>query len=105
MFSRIDAPRLHPRMDRLTIDAGIDQEMDDVDIFGAQFARHGLRDGAKAEFCGGERRKAGAAANARGRAGEQDSPRAALQHVSGSLAAHQKPRITGKLPRLEEQIA
>jgi hypothetical protein len=74
-------------VDRLTVDRAIDDEMGDVDIPGHELARHGLCDPAQAEL---RRRKsgvAGAASQAGGRTGEQDSAATAWHHVARRLAA------------------
>src|SRR5258706_16412994 len=44
------------------IDAGVDDEMGNMDMLGTEFARHRLRHRAQSELCTGKGRKAGAAA-------------------------------------------
>src|SRR5882757_9992509 len=65
------------------IDAGIDDQMRDMDVFGAELARHRLRHRAQAEFGAGKGGKAAAAAQARGRTGEEDVAVATRQHQPG----------------------
>ena len=67
---RLDPPLPHP----FGVDAGIDDEVGDVDVFRPELARGRLGHGAQAEFGAGERRIAGSAAQARGRTGEEDIP-------------------------------
>src|ERR1700722_6553564 len=72
-FRGIDAGRgLHALMDRLAVDAGVDQQMDNVNIPWSELARHRLGHGAQAELCRRKCRKPLAAANAGGGARKQD---------------------------------
>src|SRR5258705_4537277 len=64
----LDPPLAYP----LGVDAGVDDEVGDVDVFGAQFARGRLRDCAQAELGAGERRVSRSAAQGGGRPGEED---------------------------------
>src|SRR5262249_31617023 len=65
------------------VDAGVDDEMRDMDVLRPELPRHALGDGAQAELGARKRRIADAAANARGRAGEEDAALAARQHQAG----------------------
>jgi len=96
--------RLHAQMDGFAVHPGVDQEMHDVDILGPEFAGHGLGHRAKSEFRRRECRKALAAADAGGRSGEENRTAPPGEHVARSLTADQKPAVTRKLPRLEEQL-
>src|SRR4051794_38222955 len=69
----LDPPgRLHALMDGFAIDAGVDDEMDDVNILRPELARHGLGQRAETEFGRCKRSKPLAAADACGRTGEKD---------------------------------
>src|SRR5581483_166427 len=54
------------------VDAGIDDEMRDMDVLRPELARHRLRHRTQAELGAGESGKAAAAAHRGGRAGEED---------------------------------
>ena len=82
------------------IDAGIDDQMRDMNVLGTELARHALRDRAQAGLGAGERRIADAAANARGGAGEEDAAFAARQHQPGGFAAGQESGIAAQFPNL-----
>ena len=84
------------------IDAGIDDQMRDMDVLRAQFARHRLRHGAQAEFGAGKRRIAGAATERRGGAGEEDVALAARQHQPRRLASGEEAGVARHLPDLPE---
>src|SRR5882672_8358103 len=73
---RLDPPLPYP----FGIDAGIDDEMGDVDVLRAQLAGGRLRHRAQAEFCAGKRRITAAAAQGGRRTGEEDIALAARQH-------------------------
>src|SRR6267154_121925 len=64
----LDPPLAYP----FGIDAGIDDEVGDVDVFGTQFACRGLRDRTQAELGTGERRVSRSTAQRSGRPGEED---------------------------------
>src|SRR6266404_371812 len=73
IVKRFPAPHLlaalaHPS----GVDAGIDDQVRDVDVLRSELARHRLRHRAQAEFRRGKGGKAGAAAQACGGAGEED---------------------------------
>src|SRR6476660_9733817 len=60
---RLEPPLPHP----FGVDAGIDDQVGDVDVLRAEFARGGLRNGAQAELGAGEGRGSGSAAQGRRR--------------------------------------
>ena len=60
--------------------------------FGAELARHALRQRPQRVFSACECGKTGASAQARRGTGEQDRALAALTHRAGGFPAHQKPR-------------
>src|ERR1700722_19906239 len=62
------------------VDAGIDNQMRDVDVLRPELARHRLRHRAQSEFGAGKGRKAAATAQRRGRAGEEYIALAAWHH-------------------------
>src|SRR5229473_1667446 len=95
---RLDPPLTHP----FGVDAGIDDEMRNVDVLRPEFARGRLRNGAQAELGAGESRVAGSAAQARGRPGEEDVALAPWQHEPRCLAAGEKTGIAGHFPDLAE---
>src|ERR1700737_5095648 len=75
VIKRFLAPELfaalaHPR----GVDAGIDDQMRDVNVLRAELARHRLRHRAKSEFRAGEGRITAAAAQGGGGAGEKELP-------------------------------
>src|SRR5215472_9729933 len=84
------------------IDAGVDDEMRDVDILWSKFARRTLCDSAQAEFCRGERSVADAAAQTGGRTGEENASAPARDHQACGFAPCDKSRVTGHLPDLAE---
>src|SRR6266436_9871461 len=55
------------------VDAGIDDQMRDMDVLGSELARHRLRHRAQSEFRAGEGRITAAAAQGGGSAGEKDA--------------------------------
>ena len=69
------------------VDAGIDDQMRDMDVFGPELPRHALRHRAQAGLGAGERRIADAAANAGGSAGKENAAFAVRQHHARGLAA------------------
>ena len=104
-FACLDAlGRLHALMDRLAVDAGVDQEMHDVNVLRSQFARHRLGHRAKSELRRRKCRKPLAAAHAGGRAGKEDGAASARKHDARRLAADQEAGVAGEFPRLEEQL-
>src|SRR5262249_55050991 len=84
------------------VDAGVDDEMRDMDVLRPELPRHALGDGAQAELGARKRRIADAAANARGRAGEEDAALAARQHQAGGFASGQETGVARHLPDLAE---
>src|SRR5258708_26924862 len=56
--------RSHTLMDRLAVDAGVDQKMHDLDVVRPEFARHVLSHRAQSEFSRRKYRESLAAANA-----------------------------------------
>ena len=91
-------PLAHPRR----IDAGVDDQMGDVDVFRTQFACGRLRNGAQAELGAGKGRVACSAAQGRRGAREEDVALAPRQHQARRFAAGQEAGITGHLPDLPE---
>src|SRR5690348_12507597 len=73
---RFDPPLTHP----FGVDAGIDDEMGDMNILRSKLARRRLRDGPQSELGAGERGIADAAAERGGCTGEEDVALAARQH-------------------------
>src|SRR5215207_135427 len=73
---RLKPPLAHP----FGVDAGIDDEMGDVDVFRTQFACGGLRDRTQAELGAGERGVSGSAAQGRGGTREEDVAFTPRQH-------------------------
>src|SRR3954470_24298463 len=96
--------RLHAPMNGFAVDAGVDDEMDDVNVLGPELARHGLGQRAKAELCRREGGKPLAAANACGRTGKKDGAASARQHDARGFAPHQEAGVAGQLPGLEEEL-
>ena len=74
--------------------------MRDVNILRAELARHGLGDRAQAVLGAGEGRVSLAAAQACGRAGEEDAALAARQHQARGFAAGEKSGIAAQFPHL-----
>src|SRR5882762_7908520 len=72
----LDPPLAHP----FGVDAGVDNEVSDVDVLWAQFARGRLRDRTQAELGAGERSVSGSTAQGGGRPGEEDIALPARQH-------------------------
>src|SRR5450631_1911085 len=95
---RLQPPLTHP----FGVDAGVDDEMGNVDVLRAKLARGRLGDGPQAKLGTGEGRIAGSAAQARGCAGEEDIALAAGQHQAGGFAAGEKAGIAGHFPDLAE---
>ena len=79
--------RLHALVDGLAIDAGIDDEMDDMDILRPELARHDLGHRAKCELRRGKRGKPLATANAGSRAGKENGSASTRQHDTRGFAA------------------
>src|SRR3954447_6905463 len=101
----LDPPgRLHALMDGFAIDAGVDDEMDDVNILRPELARHGLGQRAETEFGRCKRSKPLAAADACGRTGKKDGAASAGQHDARRFAPHQEAGVAGQLPGLEEEL-
>jgi len=92
------APRPHPG----GIDAGIDDQVCDVDVFRSQFAGHGLRHRAQSELGAGKCRVAGAAAQGCGGAGEENVALPSFQHQASRFAACQEARPARHLPDFPE---
>src|SRR6202048_4883483 len=88
----------HPR----GIDAGIDDQMRDMDILRPEFARHRLRHRSQAELGAGEGRKAAAAAQAPGRGGGEGVALAPRQHQPRRFASGHEARPAGHFPDLAE---
>src|SRR6202049_2851096 len=65
---RLQPPLTHP----FGVDAGVDDEMSNVDVLRAELARRRLGDSPQAKLGAGEGRIAGSATQARGRTGEED---------------------------------
>src|SRR5882672_11186170 len=84
------------------IDAGIDDQMGDVDVLRSEFARHRLRHRAQSEFGAGEGRKAAAAAQGGGGAGKEDVALAPRQHQPRRFATGDKAGPAGHFPHLAE---
>src|SRR5260221_316204 len=84
------------------IDAGIDDEMCDMDVFRTQLAGHRLRHRPQSELGAGKGGKAAAAAQARGRTGEEDIALAVRQHQPGRLPPGQEAGPAGHFPDLSE---
>src|SRR6266403_4374061 len=96
--------RLHALMDCFAVHAGVNPKMHNMNILWSQLARHRLRHGAEAELCRRKRGKPFAAPDAGRGACEKDGAVSSFQHVTGGLAADQKPCIARQFPRLEEQL-
>src|ERR1700730_2694911 len=84
------------------VDAGIDDQMRDVDVFRPELARHRLCDGAKPKLGAGKGGKAAAAAQGRGGTGEEDIALAAWQHQPGRLAPREEAGPAGHFPDFAE---
>src|SRR6266403_288223 len=103
IIKRFPAPHLlaalaHP----CRVDAGIDDQMRDMDVLGSELARPRLRPRAQSEFRAGEGRIAAAAAQGGGGAGEKYVALAARQHQPCRLAPGKKTGIAGHFPHLAE---
>src|SRR6516162_5057244 len=89
-------PLAHPR----GVDAGVDDQMGDVDVLWTELACGGLRDRAKAELGAGKGGIADPAAHAGGSPGEEDVAAAARQHQARRLATSQKAGEASNLQTL-----
>src|SRR5829696_1060076 len=74
--------------------------MRDVNVLGAELARHALGERAERVLRAGESREARAAAQRRRRAREEDRPATARQHDLGGLAPGEEAGEGGHLPHL-----
>src|SRR5262245_26942363 len=91
VVERVGAERLDAALpDPFGIDAGIDDQMRDVDVLRPELARGCLRHSAQAELGAGEGRITRATAQARGGTSEEDVPLPTRQHQLGSFPARQK---------------
>ena len=88
--------------DELGVDGAVDHDVGDVDVLRPQLARHALRHRAQPVLAGGEGGVAVRPAQARRRAGEQDRPAPARDHVARRLAAEQESAVARHLPHLAE---
>src|SRR5207245_7234299 len=93
---RLQSPLTYP----FGIDAGVDDEVGDVDVLRPQLPRGRLRDGAQPELRAGESRIADATAQGCGGAGEEDVALAARQHQLRRFAPGEETRVAGHLPDL-----
>src|SRR4051812_8816699 len=84
------------------VDAGIDNQMRDMDVLWAQFARHRLRYRAQSELGAGKGGKAAAAAQGRGSTREEDIALAARDHQPGGFTSGQETGPAGHLPDFSE---
>src|SRR3954468_17865707 len=91
-----------PLADPLGVDAGIDNQVGDMDILRAQLTCHRLRHSAQSEFGAGKGSIAAAAAQRSGRTREEDVALAARQHQPGRLAPRKEAGVAGHLPSLAE---
>ena len=73
--------------------AAVDDEMRDVHALRRQFPRHALRQAAQRELAHREGRRVRIALHAGRRAGQQDRPRPARDHVPRRLLRHQETAI------------
>src|SRR5712671_645143 len=103
IVQRIRSQRLDPSLPHpFGVDAGIDDQMSNVDVLRTEFSRGRLCHRAQAELGAGEGRIAGSAAQARRRAGEEDIALAPGQHQPRRFAAREKAGIAGHFPDLAE---
>src|SRR5258705_219900 len=103
IIKRFPAPHLlaalaHP----CGVDAGIDDQVRDVDVLRSELAPHRLRHRAQSEFRAGEGRITAAATQGGGSTGEKDVALAARQHQPCRLAPGKKTGIAGHFPHLAE---
>src|SRR3981189_2657930 len=84
------------------VDAGIDDEMGDVDVFRTQLARRSLGNGPQTKLRTGEGRITAATAQACRRAGEEDIALAPGQHQARRFAPGKKAGIAGHFPDLSK---
>src|SRR5258708_37794095 len=84
------------------IDAGIDDQMRDMDVLRSELACHRLRHRAQSEFRAGERRITAAATQGGGGGGEGDVALAARQHQPRRLAPGEKAGIARHFPHFAE---
>ena len=91
--------RSHTLMDRLAVDAGVDQKMHDVDVVRPEFARHGLSYRAQSEFGRRKCRKSLTAPNAGGSSGKEDCAVSAWNHDASGFAANQGIRRGTPVPK------
>src|SRR5258705_12154890 len=92
------ATRAHPG----GVDAGIDDQVRDVDVFGSELARHRLRHRAQSKFGAGEGRITAAAAQGGGGAGEEYIALAARHHQPRRFAPGDKAGPAGHFPYFPE---
>src|SRR5208282_540902 len=85
-----------------SVHARVDYEMCDVDILRPEFARGALRNCAQAEFRGGECRVSDPAAQAGGRACEENCSAPARDHQASRLTPRDEAGVAGHLPDLAE---
>ena len=78
--------------------------MSDVNADGAEFASHALRKRSQAEFRARKSRKPRAAAQARGRAGEENAATTTGQHVPRRFASAEKAAETASGRVVNEYI-
>ena len=99
---RLALPLLDPLAHPCGIDAGVDDQMGDMDALRTELARGTPAHRAQAEFGAGKGGIADPAAQARGGAGKEDVAAAARQHQPRRLAPGQETGIAGHLPDLAE---
>src|SRR6266851_2011441 len=103
IVERFLAPELLPALAHPGgVDAGIDDQMRDMDVLRPEFARHRLRHRPQAELGAGKGRKAATAAQARGRASEEDVALAPRQHQPRRFAPGDEACPAGHFPDLAE---
>src|SRR6478609_1218580 len=95
---RLDPPLAYP----FGVDAGVDDEVRDVDVLRAQFACRCLCNRAQAELGAGERRVSRSTAQGGGRPREEDIALAPRQHQASRFAPGQKAGVAGHFPDLSE---
>src|SRR5262249_27449771 len=91
-------PLAHPS----GVDAGVDDQMGDVDALRAELARGTLCYGAQTKFGAGESGIADTATHAGSSASKEDIAAAARQHQARRLAARQEAGVAGHFPDLAE---
>src|ERR1700733_4954759 len=90
----------HEPTDEGPVNRAIDHDMGHVDAFWPQFAGETLRERPERMLRAGKGGKARAAADARGRAGEEDGAAAAFDHAPRNLMAGEEPGKGRHLPNL-----